>query len=72
MSKNDNNTTPSAKPSFRQVVGSVLAAMFGVQKRSNLERDNNQSNATPYIIVALVLAVIFILILVFVANIASR
>ncbi|XGA79558.1 DUF2970 domain-containing protein [Halomonas sp. CH40] len=72
MSKNDNKTTPSAKPSFRQVVGSVLAAMFGVQKRSNLERDNNQSNATPYIIVALVLAVIFILILVFVANIASR
>ncbi|MGM0614506.1 MAG: DUF2970 domain-containing protein [Pseudomonadota bacterium] len=72
MSKNDNKTTPAAKPTFRQVVGSVLAAMFGVQKRSNLERDNNQSNAAPYIIVALILAVIFVLALVFVANLASR
>ena len=72
MPKNHNKTLPPAKPSFRQVVGSVLAAMFGVQKRSNLERDNNQSNALPYIITALVLAVIFILVLVFVANLASR
>jgi len=72
MLKNKNDTLLSAKPSFRQIVGSVLAAMFGVQKRSNLERDNNQSNALPYIIVALVLAVIFILILAFVANLASR
>lgn len=72
MSKNVNKTTPSAKPSFRQVVGSVLAAMFGVQKRSNLERDNQQRSATPYIIVALGFGLIFILILMFVANLASR
>ncbi|MGS2742403.1 DUF2970 domain-containing protein [Halomonas sp. LS-001] len=72
MSKNDNKATPPSKPSFRQVVGSVLAAMFGVQKRDNLERDNDQHSAVPYIITALIFAVIFILVLVVVANVASR
>lgn len=72
MLKNDNKTTPPAKPGFRQVVGSVLAAMFGVQKRDNLERDNEQSSVMPYIITALFFAAIFILILAVVASVASR
>lgn len=72
MSKNDNKTTSPTKPGLRQVVGSVLAAMFGVQKRDNLERDNEQRSVMPYIITALVFATIFILILAVVANVASR
>lgn len=72
MSNKHNKTPPSAKPSFRQVVGSVLAALFGVQKSRHLERDNNQSNAMPYIIVAVVVTVIFVLILAVVAQLASR
>lgn len=72
MSDNDNKTTLSAKPHFRQVAVSVLAAMFGVQKRDNLERDTGQKSVVPYIITALFLAVVFIFILVGVATVASR
>ena len=72
MSKNNNKTPSSSRSGFRQVVGSVLAGMFGVQKRDNLERDSNQRSALPYIITALIFAMIFILILVVVANVASQ
>lgn len=72
MAKDDNQTTPPAKPRLRQVVVSVLSAMFGVQKRDNLERDTSQRSLVPYIITAVILATVFVLILMGVATVASR
>lgn len=44
-----------------QVVGSVLAAAFGVQSNRNRERDFRQGNARVFIIAGLVGTVVFIL-----------
>ncbi|MFA9461887.1 DUF2970 domain-containing protein [Thiohalorhabdus methylotrophus] len=48
-------------PSLPQVVGSVLAAMFGVQSRRNQERDFGSSSATPYILTGLIMTLLFVL-----------
>ena len=50
----------SNKPSIFQVIGSVVAAAFGVQSTSNRERDFTGSSARPYIVAGIVFTVIFI------------
>jgi hypothetical protein len=52
------------KPSFFQVVVSVVSAAFGVQSSANRERDFAGGSATPYIIAGVLFTVIFILALV--------
>jgi len=54
----------SDKLGLREVVGSVLAAMFGVQKRCNQERDFGSGRAAPFIITGLVMTILFVLVLV--------
>lgn len=54
----------SDKLGFREVVGSVLAAMFGVQKRRNQERDFGSGRAAPFIITGLIMTILFVLVLV--------
>ena len=50
------------KPSLFQVVGSVVAAAFGVQSSANRERDfAGGGSATPYIIAGVVFTVVFIM-----------
>ena len=50
------------KPSLFQVVGSVVAAAFGVQSSANRERDfAGCGSATPYIIAGVVFTVVFIM-----------
>lgn len=53
----------SNKPSVFQVIGSVIAAAFGVQSTSNRERDFTGSSAKPYIIAGVVFTIIFIAII---------
>lgn len=48
------------KPSFFQVVGSVVAAAFGVQTSANRERDFKGGSATPYLVAGVVFTVLFI------------
>ncbi len=54
----------SDKLGLREVVGSVLAAMFGVQKREVQERDFGSGRAAPFIITGLVMTILFVLALV--------
>jgi hypothetical protein len=48
------------KPSFIDVVKSVLASFFGVQSDENRKRDFQQGSPAQFIIVGLVLTVLLI------------
>ena len=48
------------KPNLLQVVGSVLAAGFGVQSSKNRERDFKQGSLKVYVIAGLIFTVLFI------------
>jgi uncharacterized membrane protein YidH (DUF202 family) len=50
-------------PGFLQVLGSVLAAMFGVQSRTRHERDFARGKPVHYIVTGLVLTLVFVLVL---------
>lgn len=56
--------------SIKQVIGSVLAAGFGVQSSSNRERDFNQGSARQFIIAGIVFTVMFVGALISVVNLA--
>ena len=47
------------KPSFLQVVSSILSAAIGVQSTSNRERDFTSGSAKTYIIGGLIFTVLF-------------
>ena len=49
------------KPNFLQVIGSVLAAFFGVQNSKNRERDFKHGNHRHFIIAGVVLTAVFVL-----------
>ena len=51
------------KPSFLDVIKSVLASFFGVQSDKNRRRDFQQGNPGQFILVGIVLTIFFILIL---------
>jgi hypothetical protein len=48
------------KPTFVDVVKSVLASFFGVQSDKNRERDFQQGSPAQFIVVGLVLTILFI------------
>lgn len=59
--KPEQNDDPATKkPNLLQVVGSVLAAGFGVQSRKNRERDFKQGNLTTFVIAGIIFTVLFI------------
>jgi hypothetical protein len=51
-------------PSLWQVAKSVLAAMLGVQKSENYQRDFQYGKPHQYIILGIIFVILFILILV--------
>jgi len=57
------NETPkqNGKPGLLAVIGSVLAAGFGVQSSKNQERDFAQGKARNFIIGGVVFTVLFVL-----------
>jgi hypothetical protein len=57
------NTPENKKVTLRQVIFSVLAAFFGVQKNKIRERDFNSDQPMHYIIVGIISAIVFVLIL---------
>lgn len=59
---------PIQKIKLRDVIKSVLAAMFGVQSNKNRERDFEHGNPMAYILVGLIMVILFILTLVLVVN----
>ncbi len=48
------------KPSWLQVIGSALAAGFGIQNRQNRQRDFQQGNHRAFVIAGIVLTLAFI------------
>ncbi len=44
-----------------QVIGSVIAAFFGVQSERNRERDFTRGRAGTFIVVGIVMTVVFVL-----------
>ncbi|MGZ8216252.1 DUF2970 domain-containing protein [Methylomagnum sp.] len=56
----DQQGSKPVQPTLLQVVGSVLAAAFGVQSTANRERDFAGGSATVYIIAGIVFTVLFI------------
>ncbi len=56
------------KVSFLSVIGSVLAAIFGVQSDKNRKRDFQQNNATSYIVVGIIMVIGLVITMIIVVN----
>lgn len=54
-------TEKGRRPNFIQVIGSVLAAFFGVQSNKNRERDFKHGKASHFIIAGLLMTAVFVL-----------
>ena len=67
MTEKQQNPDPGS-PNFWQIVGSILAAAFGVQSSKNRERDFNQGKTRHYIIGGIVFTALFILTLVMIVR----
>lgn len=62
MNQSKKEPLEQPKPlSTLQVIGSVLAAALGVQKRANLERDFSQGKASRFIIAGVIFTLLFVL-----------
>ncbi|MCF6193597.1 MAG: DUF2970 domain-containing protein [Kangiellaceae bacterium] len=55
-------------PGILAVIGSVLAAMIGIQSEENRERDFTKGDITNYIMVGIVVVAIFVFILIKFVN----
>ena len=55
-------------PSFLQVVGSVLAAAFGVQSSRNRERDFTRGKLSHFIVVGIGFTILFVGLIIVVVN----
>ena len=55
-------------PGILAVIGSVLAAMVGIQSEKNRERDFTKGDITNYIIVGILLVAIFVFVLIKFVN----
>lgn len=60
------------KPSFRQIIGSVLAAFIGVQSNRNRARDFQHGRPLHYIIAGLVMTLLLALLVYGVVHIILR
>lgn len=53
----------STKPSFLQVIGSVLSALLGVQSEKARSRDFQHGSPASFIVVGIVIVALFVLML---------
>jgi hypothetical protein len=64
----ESNNNSGKKPTFLQLLGSVLAAFGGVQSMKNYHRDFGSNNAWALIAIGIGVTVIFVLLIIFVAR----
>lgn len=57
------------KPTMKQVIMSVLASMFGVQKSVNRERDFTHGDPKVFIIAGIIIVTLFVLVLVLLVHV---
>lgn len=55
---------------LKQIIGSVLAAAFGVQSSANRERDFRQGRAQHFIIAGIVFTALFVVALITIVKLA--
>jgi len=60
LQTDENQEEGGAKVGFLQLVGSVLAAGFGVQSSKNRERDFKQGRFGAFVIAGIVFTVLFV------------
>ena len=56
------------KVSFLSVIGSVLAAIFGIQSDKNRERDFQQGSATSYVVVGIIMVIGLVITMIIIVN----
>jgi len=56
------------KPTFIDVIKSVLASFIGVQSDANRKRDFQQGNPAQFILVGIVITIIFIIVLIIIVR----
>ncbi len=64
----DTDKDNEKKPTFLQLLGSVLAAFGGVQSMKNYQRDFGSNSAWALIAIGIGVTVIFVLLIIFVAR----
>jgi hypothetical protein len=57
-----------AQPTILQMLKGVLSAFIGIQSKENREIDFSKGKASHYIVIGLVMAILFIVALVFVVS----
>ncbi|MFT6733793.1 MAG: putative membrane protein [Polaribacter sp.] len=67
-SLNEKSPSEIKKPGPLQIIGSVLAAMVGIQSEDNRKRDFTSGQIGNYIFVGIIVVIIFILTLISVVN----
>ena len=60
-----------SRPTFIQIVRSVMAAAIGVQSQKNRERDFQHGSAGIYIIAGLIGTLFFVLLLVLIVSVIT-
>ncbi|MGX2040468.1 DUF2970 domain-containing protein [Methylocaldum sp. MU1018] len=66
------DATKPKKPTLFQVIGSVVAAAFGVQSSANRERDFASGSAKTYIIGGIIFTVLFVLAIMTAVNLVIK
>jgi len=57
-----------AKPTFIEIIKSVLSAAIGVQSDENRKKDFEQGSLSTYVVTGLIVTVLFVVFLVFVVS----
>ncbi len=57
---------------IKSIVFSALSAVFGVQKKSNLERDFQQGKPAHYIIAGIIGTALFVVVLVLIVHLVLQ
>lgn len=60
---------PNKEPTLREMLASILAAMFGVQNSKNRERDFQRGKPAHFIVLGIIVVTIFVLTIVMAVKI---
>ncbi len=69
--KTETNEKSDQKITFLQAMFSVLQATFGVQSKTNRERDFNSGSVMPFVVAAIIFTIAFVLGLMVLVNFIS-
>ena len=68
MAQSPDPQKPDSNTGFIAVIGSVIAALFGIQSNAKRQRDFKKGDAADFIVVAIVGAVLLVLGMILLVN----